>query len=328
VSSWSLPRTPLNGQPPRRRRAVSFALGLLGLGVLALVASRSGADPAPAPAPAPASSPATPPIASKPETKPATPLCGSPADHKGCPAGDDDALDAALPGPSVTAASATGASAATVDLHAIPSATPWSIQGDLSEACTCSVPCTCNFGLAPSPHHFCYAVFSLDIKTGRYGDVPLDGLHLAAGNASKGTVWYIDERASAAQDEAMRAIARTIDAKLVAYWKSVDPKIVEDPQFRLLGFSKAKIVQEVGETSNRLEVGSAGRFESDYLMGIDGKTPIVLENNWSWNILHGIKARTRTLAYHDEYGNRIETASSNANQGRFDWNDRTPLYLR
>ena len=73
---------------------------------------------------------------------------------------------------------------------------PWRIQGNLSEACTCSVPCTCNFGGAPSPNHFCYAVFSLDIRKGHWGDVALDGLRLGAGNASKGTVWYLDERAT------------------------------------------------------------------------------------------------------------------------------------
>jgi hypothetical protein len=296
----------------RPRAVVTLTLIVLALGALALMSGHTGADPAP-------SIPASPA-----QPVPSTPLCGSPSDHKGCPAGNDEGPDA---GRSATSA-ALAPAAAGADLHDLPAGKPWRIQGDLSEACTCSVPCTCNFGLAPSPHHFCYAIFSLDIREGHYGDVDLAGLRLAAGNASKGTVWYLDERATQAQEEAMKAIARTIDAKLVAYWKGVDPKIVEDPQFSLLGFKKAKIVQQVGEKTNRLEIGDAGRFESDYLMGIDGKTPIVLENNWSWNILHGIKARTRQLAYHDEYGNRIEAASTNANQGRFDWSDQTPIYLR
>jgi hypothetical protein len=293
-------------------------LAVMALAAIALVGTRSGADTGAS------SSPEKP--------KPETPLCPS-SDHKGCPAGEDDELvapGASVSGPVPVAASAGPASAgpAGADTHALPSGKPWRIEGDLSEACTCSVPCTCNFGAGPSPHHFCYAIFSLAIHTGHYGDVALDGLHLAAGNAAKGSVWYLDERVTAPQEEALRAIARTIDAKLVAYWRSVDPKIVEDEQFRVLGFQKARIVQEVGEKSNRLEIGSAGRFESDYLTGIDGKTPIVLENNWSWNIVHGIKGQTRKLTYQDSYGNRIDTASSNANQGRFDWNDQTPIYLR
>src|SRR5205823_10964258 len=34
----------------------------------------------------------------------------------------------------------------------------WEISGDLTEACTCAVPCTCNFGRGPSPRHYCYAL--------------------------------------------------------------------------------------------------------------------------------------------------------------------------
>ena len=281
------------------------------LAIAALTVTYSSADPGTS------SSPAQP--------KPASPLCACPSEHRGCPADEDAGTEAAAaPAPSAGKPVSASAAGGREETHELPVTRPWRIQGNLSEACTCSGPCTCNFGLAPSPHHFCHAIFSLDIRTGRYGDVTLDGLHLAAGNAAQGTVWYLDERATPAQEEAMRAIARTIDAKLVSYWKSVDPKAVEDPQFRLLGFQKAKIT----ETSNRLEFGDAGRFQSDYLMGIDGKSPIVVENNWSWNIQHGIKGRTRMLKYQDAFGNRIDAASTNANQGRFDWSDQTPIYLR
>src|SRR6266536_1316888 len=55
----------------------------------------------------------------------------------------------------------------------------WEIAGDLTEACTCAVPCTCNFGEGPSRHHYCYALFSLDIHHGHYGNLNLDGLRLA-----------------------------------------------------------------------------------------------------------------------------------------------------
>ena len=108
----------------------------------------------------------------------------------------------------------------------------------------------------------------------------------------------------------------------------VDPKIVEDPQFTTLGFKRTRIVQRAGERGSLLEIGELGRFQSDTLLGIDGKTPVVVENNWSWNIHHGIKGKTRQLSYKDEFGNLIDTAATNANQGKFDWSDRTPLYLR
>ena len=33
------------------------------------------------------------------------------------------------------------------------------------------MPCTCNFGGSPSPNHYCYAIFSLEIQKGHYGDI-------------------------------------------------------------------------------------------------------------------------------------------------------------
>jgi hypothetical protein len=207
-------------------------------------------------------------------------------------------------------------------------ATAWQISGDLAEACTCDPPCTCNFGRDPSPHKFCYAIYSVDIEKGRYGDVRLDGLHLAGGSAAKGNLWYIDERANATQESALKAIATQMHEKVLAYWRSIDPKIVEDPQFQNLGFRRAKITQSAGPLSNSLAIGDAGSFESDYIVGIDGKTPVVVENNWSWNIQHGIKGKTRQLRYKDEFGNQFEAQNSNANQGKVDWSDKTPLYFR
>src|SRR5437667_12570412 len=83
----------------------------------------------------------------------------------------------------------------------------WHISGMFTEACTCSPPCTCNFGLAPSPHDFCYSVFSYAIKTGEYDGMPLDGLTLTCAHGQGGYVWYIDRRATPAQAAALRAIA-------------------------------------------------------------------------------------------------------------------------
>jgi len=68
----------------------------------------------------------------------------------------------------------------------------WEISGDLTEACTCAVPCTCNFGSGPSPRHYCHALFSLDIHKGHYGKAKLDGLRLAGAHGKKADVWYID----------------------------------------------------------------------------------------------------------------------------------------
>src|SRR5579862_7713282 len=69
----------------------------------------------------------------------------------------------------------------------------WELRGVLTEACSCSPPCSCNFAVGSSPHSFCWFIFSLKIKDGHYGAIDLEGLHLAAGVAAKGLVWYIDQ---------------------------------------------------------------------------------------------------------------------------------------
>src|ERR1051325_3296792 len=72
-----------------------------------------------------------------------------------------------------------------------PAETSWHLSGDLSEACSCGVPCPCNFGANPT-HPYCWALFSLDIKEGNYGDLSLKGLHLAGAGGAKGLVLYAD----------------------------------------------------------------------------------------------------------------------------------------
>jgi len=206
--------------------------------------------------------------------------------------------------------------------------TPWRLQGDLSESCTCSVPCTCNFGEGPSPSHFCWALFSLDIQKGRYGSVKLDGLRLAGAAGAKGIVIYLDDRATPQQLDAMKAISARIGGRVRELAIAQDPKMADDPSMQFLGFKTVKIEQEVGKTNNRLKIGDQGGFTADYIMGIDGKTPVVVENNWSWNIQHGIKGKARQLRYKDEFGNEFDMSDVNANQGKFDWSDKTSVYFR
>jgi hypothetical protein len=209
-----------------------------------------------------------------------------------------------------------------------PAATgKWNLSGDLTEACSCSVPCTCNFGEMPSPEAHCWALASMAIDKGSYNGVDLKGLHLAVGTAKNGTVWYVDEKATPAQFDALKAIGEHMRGKLVNFWKGVDPKIIEDPQFKVLAVKRVPITQTVTAKSNALQIGQMGGFESDYLMGMDG-TPIILLNNWSWNLAQSIKGKTKHLYYKDEFGNAFDLKDTNSNEGKFNWNDQTPIYFR
>ena len=188
-----------------------------------------------------------------------------------------------------------------------PDTAHWEIQGDLTETCSCAVPCTCNFGGGPSPKHYCHTMFSLAIENGHYGEIKLDGLHLAGVHGSKSKVWYVDSSATPEQASALRAIA--------------------DHILKSDHLETAAITQKVGDKSNLLKIGDKGGFEADYIMGLDKKTPVVVENNTTWNIKRSIKGKSKYVRYKDEFGNKLDFKGTNSNQGKFDWTDQTEKYF-
>ncbi len=193
------------------------------------------------------------------------------------------------------------------DNSAKPDSVHWEMQGDLTETCSCAVPCTCNFGEGPSPRHYCHTMFSLAIEKGNYGDVNLDGLHLAGVHGNKSKVWYIDANANPQQAAALRVIADHI----------LKSEHVET----------AAITQKVDDKGNLLKIGDKGEFEADYIMGLDKKTPVVVENNTTWNVQRSIKAKSKYVRYKDEFGNKLKFSGTNSNQGKFNWTDQTEKYF-
>lgn len=187
----------------------------------------------------------------------------------------------------------------------------WEIAGMFTEACTCSVPCTCNFREGPSPHYYCHSLFSVYIETGHYGAVKLDTLHLAVAHAQSERVVYIDDRATPEQSAALKAIAT---------------RMLANHGFNGT-FETAHITQEIGDRSARVQVGESGGFETDYIIGGDGKTPVVVENNTVFNIPRSTKTKTKIFRYKDAHGNDIDTKATNGNQGKFDWTDGNSAYF-
>ena len=202
------------------------------------------------------------------------------------------------------------------------SASGWRIQGTLTEACTCAAPCGCNFGQGPSPHHYCWAMFAYGIREGHYKGVKLDGLNIGAGSADKGLVFYLDERATPEQAEGLKAIVHRI-------CDTLKPEVGEiDPSLKLRAIKTATVEQVVGEKDCSLSIEGAGEFRADYLLGLDDKTPIIVENNWSWNIQHCIKGVASRMRYKDEAGNQFDVKKVNANIGQFDYDENTKIFLR
>ena len=90
----------------------------------------------------------------------------------------------------------------------------WRVSGDWFDVCKCAIPCPCTFAQPPT-YGDCEGILAWHIREGRFGDVGLDDLSVAALAAFEGNVWagakvdmamFVDERADDRQREALQAI--------------------------------------------------------------------------------------------------------------------------
>jgi len=80
--------------------------------------------------------------------------------------------------------------------------TAWSIKADYVDSCSCQPTCPCFFGSAPTLKH-CEGATLIEIESGHYGDVRLDGIAVLA--VYRGGTWikfYVTDEADEAQTEA------------------------------------------------------------------------------------------------------------------------------
>ena len=190
----------------------------------------------------------------------------------------------------------------------------WKIAGALTEACTCSVPCSCNFGEGPSPHSYCYPFYSYHIRKGNYGDVVLDDLHFGSADLRGGRHMFMDERATPQQREALRVImARVVERVSAEDSERKAKELAEEIEY-------VAIEQQYDERKNLLKVAGIGEFAADYVMGLDKSSPVVVRNNTTWRIHDAIKAKTSI--YKVKVGrDTVDTKETNSNQGDFEYSD-------
>ena len=90
------------------------------------------------------------------------------------------------------------------------------MNGAIYGSCNCDWGCPCNFDVAPSYGH-CDGVYMFAVREGRYGEVPLDGLHFAWAAHSPGPLHegnvtaalIIDESATSEQREVVTTLWRS-----------------------------------------------------------------------------------------------------------------------
>lgn len=188
----------------------------------------------------------------------------------------------------------------------------WKIEGALTEACTCAVPCSCNFGEGPSPHTYCYPFYSYHIRKGNYGDVVLDDLHFGSADLKNGRHMFMDKRATERQREALRVIMARVIERAPAEGAEQKAKELADQ------IAYANVEQEYDLRKNHLKVEDVGEFAADYVMGLDKSAPVVVRNNTTWRIHDAIKAKTSV--YKVKSGrDEVDTKGTNSNQGDFEY---------
>lgn len=196
----------------------------------------------------------------------------------------------------------------------------WHLRGTLSEACTCAVPCSCNFGEASTPREYCWFVVAYTIKDGEYDGVKLDGLRFGAASGQGGRILYLDERAKPEQRAALQKAART------ALRGGAGPDDLGPPERnRWKAMVWAKIGHEVGERGCSIDLGGLGGFKADYIFGRDPTRPLVVENNTTWAIERAIKGKTQYLRYKDAHGNNLDYKATNSNCGDFNYDETSKL---
>jgi len=106
---------------------------------------------------------------------------------------------------------------------------PWRTEGEILGLCNCDWGCPCNFDAAPT-YGSCEGLYVFLVRTGRYGDVVLDGLKYAHVGFSPGAVHegnmtsmlVVDDRATDEQCGALETLWKSGEAGLpFDIWNSV-----------------------------------------------------------------------------------------------------------
>ncbi|MBC7806334.1 MAG: DUF1326 domain-containing protein [Akkermansiaceae bacterium] len=181
----------------------------------------------------------------------------------------------------------------------------WAASGTLLEACTCAVPCSCNFGEPPSPNNYCHAVYAYRLEKASWDGVDLSGLVIAGADGPKGGACFLDERATPAQRPALERLTRAV-------WAQGGPGNAPGMPFMF-----AKITPSIAGNDLKLKIGDVGGFTARVIVGRDGKTPVVVENNTVWPIARATKGKTGTLNFLDKNVGKISASGTNANYGKF-----------
>lgn len=122
----------------------------------------------------------------------------------------------------------------------------WNIRGLEVVNCNCAYGCPCQFNALPTSGD-CRGVIAMHIASGRFGDIPLDGLNWVLISAWPGAIHHgrgemqpiIDERADERQREALLKILSGEEADAGTFFNILASTMerIHPPMFRPIAFA-------------------------------------------------------------------------------------------
>ena len=196
----------------------------------------------------------------------------------------------------------------------------WQISGEYFEACNCDLICPCLIQ-APTSRDRCDAALAFHINAGTYGQTSLHDLNAVLvvsfpgpGKMRDGNwtaVVYVDEHASAAQQDALGTI---FSGKAGGPLGAVFAGLVTT----FLGVKSAPITFQMNRNQRRVTIPNILEIDLEAVTGRDGTEPL-----WATNASHPVSpklALAQSKAYrYSDHNLAWNTSQTNGHFAPFSW---------
>jgi hypothetical protein len=157
--------------------------------------------------------------------------------------------------------------------------TAWLMEGPYLKSCNCDPGCPCDFNQHPT-HGHCEGIAAMQIDSGRYGEVELDGLCWGSTYHWPGALHegngliqpFIDEKADQPQRDALLQILSGQQGGTFFQVLAVVAPNVQEPVFCPIDFS-----WDIKERTARVRFGDTVESETETLRGIDPPDPYQIQ---------------------------------------------------
>jgi hypothetical protein len=186
----------------------------------------------------------------------------------------------------------------------------FSVEGDYFEACTCEVSCPCIW-LRPADKDACDLMLAWHVKAGQKDGVDVSGLNAVMAVHSPKQMtdggWkvalYLDDRATAAQSEALGAV---FSGAAGGHLAGVAPLIGE-----VAGVAPASITFDHSNGSLKASVAGILSMEAEEMKGMDGATAPVITNPLLIAVTEPVtQAKAGDVSYHGHWD--VEYSGTNS----------------